>query len=401
MKKKILISTVLFLLLHGLSNGQEVWTQKADFGGGLRGYAVAFSIGTKGYILTGADVTMKKDLWEWDQTTNVWTQKADFPGTARDAAVGFSIGNKGYIGLGGDFGGIHQDFWEWDQATNIWTQKANYPGTGGYFNIGFSIGTKGYIGTGADINNNGKTDFWEWDQGTNVWTQKANFGGVGRWGAVGFSIGTKGYIGTGYDGNSYNKDFWEWDQTSNVWSQKADFRGGTRGYSIGFSIDTKGYIGTGADYDSSSIHVYNDFYEYNPNSNIWVQKANFGGDAREYAVGFSIGGKGYIGTGGNGTYKDFWEYNNADGINELENEITVSVFPNPFSSTTTLQTSKIFKNATLTICNSFGQQIIQIKNIYGHTITLHRDNLPSGLYFIRMTQDNKTLITDKLIITDN
>ena len=36
-----------------------------------------------------------------------------------------------------------------------------------------------------------------------------------------------------------------------------------------------------------------------------------------YAVGFSIGGRGYVGTGGNlsgNTYKDFWKYNNGAAL---------------------------------------------------------------------------------------
>ena len=46
-------------------------------------------------------------------------------------------------------------------------------------------------------------------------------------------------------------------------------------------------------------------------SSAWTQKADFGDTARIYAVGFSIGSKGYIGTGevvGGGYTKDFWEY---------------------------------------------------------------------------------------------
>jgi len=46
---------------------------------------------------------------------------------------------------------------------------------------------------------------------------------------------------------------------------------------------------------------------------FWAQKTDLGGTARNEAVGFSIGSKGYIGTGNvsnNGTSfsKDFWEY---------------------------------------------------------------------------------------------
>ena len=42
---------------------------------------------------------------------------------------------------------------------------------------------------------------------------------------------------------------------------------------------------------------------------ILGQKTDFGGVGRYAAVGFSIGTKGYIGTGSDGSNKkDFWEY---------------------------------------------------------------------------------------------
>lgn len=78
----------------------------------------------------------------------------------------------------------------------------------------------------------------------------------------------------------------------------------------------------------------------------------------------------------------------------------VEIFPNPFSTQTSLHSDNIFKDATLRVYNSFGHQVKQIKNISGQTIILHRDNLLSGLYFIRITQDNKVITTDKLVITD-
>lgn len=77
------------------------------------------------------------------------------------------------------------------------------------------------------------------------------------------------------------------------------------------------------------------------------------------------------------------------------------IFPNPFSTQTTLKIYKDFKDATLTVYNSFGQQVKQINNISGQSITLQRDNLPDGLYFINLIQNDKTFITGKLIITDN
>ena len=94
---------------------------------------------------------------------------------------------------------------------------------------------------------------------------------------------------------------------------------------------------------------------------------------------------------------------NGGSIGIKENQFIQSVttiFPNPFSSSTTLHSDKIFKNAILTIYNLFGQQVKQIKNIFGQTITLYRDNLPTGLYFIQLIQDNKLIKIDKLVITD-
>ena len=76
------------------------------------------------------------------------------------------------------------------------------------------------------------------------------------------------------------------------------------------------------------------------------------------------------------------------------------VFPNPFSTQTTLQTDILLHNATFTVYNCFGQTVREITNISGNTATFYRDNLPSGLYFIRLTQDNKQIETKKLIITD-
>jgi N-acetylneuraminic acid mutarotase len=96
-------------------------------------------------IASGAKQSLAQDIW---------TQKANFGGFGREGAVGFSIGTKGYIGTGSDSIGYTQDFWEWDQVTNVWTQKATFAGAARANAVGFSIGTKGYIGTGMGVSNN-------------------------------------------------------------------------------------------------------------------------------------------------------------------------------------------------------------------------------------------------------
>ena len=92
--------------------------------------------------------------------------------------------------------------------------------------------------------------------------------------------------------------------------------------------------------------------------------------------------------------------NPTTSISENILQTVISVYPNPFSSSTTLQADNLFHNATLTVYNSFGQTVKQIKNISGQTVILSRDNLASGLYFVHFTQDSQVIARKKLFITD-
>lgn len=90
------------------------------------------------------------------------------------------------------------------------------------------------------------------------------------------------------------------------------------------------------------------------------------------------------------------------GINDnfSINSNNLLIYPNPFSSSTTLQVNQVLSSTTLTVYNLYGQTVKQINNLSGQTIIFNRDNLPSGLYFIELSQDKKVLVNDKLIISD-
>lgn len=98
---------------------------------------------------------------------------------------------------------------------------------------------------------------------------------------------------------------------------------------------------------------------------------------------------------------DNFTISNVSGI--LENSLSfkkINIYPNPFTSSTIMEIGQIMKDATLIVYNIYGQQIKQIKNISGQKIILTRDNLPSGQYFVHLTQDNKVITNDKLVIID-
>lgn len=89
------------------------------------------------------------------------------------------------------------------------------------------------------------------------------------------------------------------------------------------------------------------------------------------------------------------------GLNENNfQNISFYLFPNPFSTQTVIQSELVLNNAKITIFNSLGQPVSELKNISGQTINLCRDNLPSGCYYLWITQDNKRLASTKIILTD-
>lgn len=133
-----------------------------------------------------------------------------------------------------------------------------------------------------------------------TWVQKAS--GYGATASINFSINGKGYFGLTASSNT----FWEYDPATDAWTQKADFPGLSRHANVSFSTDTKGYVGGGISQFGAWL---DEFWEYDPATNAWTQKTNFPGGLRYNAIGFAVSGKGYMGLGYNGSYlKDLWEY---------------------------------------------------------------------------------------------
>lgn len=291
------------------------WNREPDFKGGQRYGAVGFSIDDKGYIGTGSNNgIVYKDFWEYDPAFITWTQKSDLGGTARTGAVGFSIGSKGYIGTGYDGDGSTsidylKDFWEYDPVLNQWLQKTDCSDTTRQGAVGFSIGGKGYIGAGESAFGI-QSDFYEYDPVANTWASKANL--APRVSAVAFSIGNKGFYGTGATGTTdstiRHRDFYEYNPQSNQWTLKDSLPGQGRLGAVGFSIGNKGYVGSGS---KAGNNYAKDILEYNPALNNWTQKSDFIGDGRCFAIGFSVENKACIGTGkksSSNNLSDFWVF---------------------------------------------------------------------------------------------
>jgi N-acetylneuraminic acid mutarotase len=141
------------------------------------------------------------------------------------------------------------------------------------------------------------------------WIQKAGFPGPARHRAVGAAVNNRGYMGLGHINSIQDilfDDWFEYDPGTDSWMQKANFPGGPRMHATSFVINNKIYVGTGRDVNSV---LYNDFYCYDPAANSWVQVANYPGAARRGAVSFVVNNLGYVGTGS--YHSNFYKYNPA------------------------------------------------------------------------------------------
>jgi N-acetylneuraminic acid mutarotase len=97
------------------------------------------------------------------------------------------------------------------------------------------------------------------------------------------------------------KDFYEYNPITDSWTRKNDIPGFGRSFAAGYSIENKGFVSAGSSRSPEFRGYAKDLWQYDPDTDSWVQLPNLPGVARQGPVGFSIGNDGYVGTGYNDT----------------------------------------------------------------------------------------------------
>ena len=179
--------------------------------------------------------------------------------------------------------------------------------------VAFSIAAKGYIVSGYSVGENGqpqhKAFLWEYDPASGKWTPKASLPtGEQRSWATGFSIGDKGYIATGRVANDVNyqsfvNDFWEYNPATNTWTERASIPFPTNppnspypgtDCAFSFSIGGKGYVGGG---ESFNLLPRRKLFAYDPQQNMWIARNDVPFNSTISSTSFVIGNKAYVGLG--------------------------------------------------------------------------------------------------------
>ena len=377
------------------SSMADSWVPKANFGGTPRWGINYFTINGKAYVGMGIDATTpynyRTDMWEFDPVTNLWTQVADFAGIPRYTGVAFSIGSKGYIGTGKSHSStiFFDDMWQYDPQSNAWTQKNDFPAPARQAPVSVKLNDKIYAGFGRTPNSF-LSDWYCYNDTTDIWTPVASFPGAARGGAIAFEINDIGYVGPGMTSYanpwSGSNDFWAYDPSSNLWIQKANLPGPSRFNAIGFAINNKGYAGNGSMYTVGMYNVFTDFYEYDPVFDTWISKAAIPSD-NIYSGGFSLGNKGYIACGIDSIFNLFslvWEYtpDDATSMNEFNSHSNqMKIYPNPVQDV--LHVSDC-SGEIISIFSTMGSLVGETIVISGGTEqSINVTYLKPGIYFVK------------------
>jgi len=67
---------------------------------------------------------------------------------------------------------------------------------------------------------------------------------------------------------------------------------------------------------------------------------------------------------------------------------TYMVYPNPFTDYTTIKLSDASQTQKIELIDMHGRIVKTIDHVNSNAVTIHRSNLPSGMYFIRVHPDD-------------
>ncbi len=153
----------------------DTWQKISNMSGTGRKEAAVFVIDDTAYVCIGIDNngTYLSDLWKFHPSFSGWKELRgiedisdegydDDYDIVRKSAVAFSIGSYGYIATGGTTGNAGTDCWQYNPVEDLWEEKHEFEGTRRFDAVGFAIGYRGYLATGKN-SDMPLSDLWGFD----------------------------------------------------------------------------------------------------------------------------------------------------------------------------------------------------------------------------------------------
>ncbi len=152
---------------------------------------------------------------------------------------------------------------------------------------------------------------------------------------ISFSIGDYIYTKTSDHSDTDPRRFYKYDPATDIWTRVADLPGEIREDAVGFAIGGKGYVGLGS---SEKGYHLTDFWAYDPERNLWEESVSFPGEGRISALAFVVGENAYVGSGyntGEVDYDwliDFWKFSAVNNTWTRVSDFTGNVRAWPLGS---------------------------------------------------------------------
>jgi uncharacterized delta-60 repeat protein len=88
------------------------------------------------------------------------------------------------------------------------------------------------------------------------------------------------------------------------------------------------------------------------------------------------------------------------GVSSIRGLTLMKVYPNPFSTQTTLSFGRHLANAEVVILNALGQVVASYNNIHGNSYSIPRERLSEGLYQVVVIQNDQRMMSAPIIIVN-
>ncbi|MEO6131292.1 MAG: right-handed parallel beta-helix repeat-containing protein [Saprospiraceae bacterium] len=93
------------------------------------------------------------------------------------------------------------------------------------------------------------------------------------------------------------------------------------------------------------------------------------------------------------------EYSMTSFVSENNKNMSVFVYPNPIINESIILFSPELENARMQIYTMMGEEIETLESIFGNQLLINRNKLMDGVYFIRVSQDNKVIALSKIVVS--
>ncbi len=248
-----------------------------------------------GEIFIFGGYNSQKSYISFDITGGSASEGIDCPENSKIDGVSYAVSGTGYMGLGRLHAGEYTNFfYKFDPSDRTWSSANNFSGTPRGRSFFFSIGDKCYLGGGSRYETQ-FDDFWVYDALTREWYLLGTFPGGKTSKAYAQVANNKAYVING-------TELWEYTPENNSWLKKADFPSVSRIKGCGFVIDNVVYFGTGF----NETGTRNDFWKYEPELDKWTRLTNY--PFNTYGgFGGSYNGTGYIMTYGTYNEYNYWD----------------------------------------------------------------------------------------------